>query len=667
MISTWLLILLALPLVYFLQSCWCLRRNIATAKATGLPYVVLPWSNLNLPWLILRPFIQPYLRFLPVQDKLWFKLLNVDWPWLEQYSIFQQLGCDSFILVSSAKNSFNTADAAVIDQITKRRTDFPKPVEVYGSLELYGKNVVSTEGNLWKHHRKTVSPPFNEKNNRLVWLESLRQAQGMLGGWMGDDSKAPSVVHTVATDCMRLSLHVISCAGFGVNLNWPGSEDDSPQKALNGSTPPMPEKTSEDPQFGPDHNMSYTEALHTLLHSMVWILVLPTFLLKTLPFKRTKTAYNAYIEWGKYLHEIFNNKKNAIISGQVQAKDDGMDLMGFLLRGANITPSTSSTSSQKTPTSSSKQQPPLSDTEIMGNAFLFLLAGHETAANSIHFSLVYLAMHPRSQRRLQASLDHIFGSRPISAWDYERDFTALFSSLTGAVLAEELRLVPPVPAIPKCVPSNSPPQPLLINDKEYHIQPATYINLISTAAHRNPKTWPAGKPRDDADGPPVHPTSNIDNDLEEFKPERWLRDTTASDASASSDPEHAFVHTEDAPSTSTGTSSSSAHHRPPRGAYVPFSEGFRACLGRRFAQVEVLAVLAVIFRTCSVELGVDAHASEEQVEGMGEAERRKVWGTVKAEVEALMREKMTMLFTMQLREGKVGLRVCRRGEERFPF
>lgn len=279
MISTWLLILLALPLVYFLQSCWCLRRNIATAKATGLPYVVLPWSNLNLPWLILRPFIQPYLRFLPVQDKLWFKLLNVDWPWLEQYSIFQQLGCDSFILVSSAKNSFNTADAAVIDQITKRRTDFPKPVEVYGSLELYGKNVVSTEGNLWKHHRKTVSPPFNEKNNRLVWLESLRQAQGMLGGWMGDDSKAPSVVHTVATDCMRLSLHVISCAGFGVNLNWPGSEDDSPQKALNGSTPPMPEKTSEDPQFGPDHNMSYTEALHTLLHSMVWILVLPTFLL----------------------------------------------------------------------------------------------------------------------------------------------------------------------------------------------------------------------------------------------------------------------------------------------------------------------------------------------------------------------------------------------------
>lgn len=78
-------------------------------------------------------------------------------------------------------------------------------------------------------------------------------------------------------------------------------------------------------------------------------------------------------------------------------------------------------------------------------------------------------------------------------------------------------------------------------------------------------------------------------------------------------------------------------------------------------------MLAVIFRTCSVELGVDAHASEEQVEGMGEAERRKVWGTVKAEVEALMREKMTMLFTMQLREGKVGLRVCRRGEERFPF
>ncbi|KAL8978295.1 MAG: hypothetical protein Q9177_006439, partial [Variospora cf. flavescens] len=629
MISIFAILLLALPLIYFLQSCWCLRQNIAAAKATGLPYVVLPWDSVNLPWLMIRPILLPYIQLLPIRDKLWFKLLSVDWPWNEQYTIFHRLGWDNFISVSPVKVYFNTADAAVIDQITNKRTEFPKPVEAYDAINLYGKNVVSTEGNLWKYHRKTVSPPFNEKNNRLVWLESLRQAQAMVSGWMGNESKASSTVHTVAADAMRLSLHVISCAGFGVNLNWPSSEGQSPQKAVSGSISPMPENTTKESQFGPDHNMSYTEALSTLLHSMVWILVLPMYLLKILPLKGPKTAYSAYIEWGKYLRELLHNKKNAITTGQDQAEGDGMDLMGFLLRAANVTPNTSSFPSEKTSTSSSKQQAPFSEADIMGNAFVFLLAGHETAANSIHFSLIYLAMNPRSQRRLQASLDRIFGSRPISAWDYERDFTALFSGFAGAVLAEELRLIPPVASIPKCVLRDGPPQPLLINEKQYHIPPATSINLISTAAHRNPHVWPAGKPREH-DGP-VHPTSNTDNDLEEFKPERWLRDTPSA-PSTSDDTEHAAP-PEDAPSTSTGTSSSSAHYRPPRGAYIPFSEGYRACMGRRFAQAEVLAVLAVIFRTCSVELNVDAYASEEEVARMGEEERRKVWGMAKRDVE----------------------------------
>lgn len=35
---------------------------------------------------------------------------------------------------------------------------------------------------------------------------------------------------------------------------------------------------------------------------------------------------------------------------------------------------------------------------------------------------------------------------------------------------------------------------------------------------------------------------------------------------------------------------------PARGTFLPFSDGFRACLGRRFAEVEIAAVIAVLFR-----------------------------------------------------------------------
>ncbi|KAI4189339.1 MAG: hypothetical protein LQ346_005138, partial [Caloplaca aetnensis] len=570
-----------------------------------------------------------------VEGMVW--LLFINWPWHDQYSIFQELGCDSFFTVSPKNNHLYTSDAAVIDQITRRRNDFPKPIEVYAGLDIYGKNVVSSEGNLWKHHRKTVSPPFNEKNNKLVWLESIWQAQAMVDGWIGGRTKPSTTVDTVAKDCMRLSLHVISCAGFGVKLDWP---DQARVESMNGSTSSTAEKASKASQFGPDHTMTYTEALQTLLHNMIWILVLPMFLISP------RTAYTSYVEWGKYLHELFTSKKADIASGAAQGgnSNEGMDLMGFLLKSSASSPSPKKSTSANTPS--------LTDTEITGNAFIFLLAGHETTANSIHFSMLYLALRPSSQRLLQASLDQIFATRAPSAWDYERDFPSLFSTFTGAVLAEQLRLIPPVPAIPKCVPAGSPPQPLIIAEKKYMVPPGTYIDLISTATHRNPHTWPAGKPTDPSH--PSHPGSNRDNDLEEFKPERWLRSPSSSSSQSAAD-EQQPQHTEDSPHTSTGTSSSSALHRPPRGAYIPFSEGYRACLGRRFAQAEILAVLAVIFKSYSVELCTDAYASESEVEAMPEAERRQVWGKAKRDVEERLRKDMGMMFTMQLR-GKEGVK-----------
>ncbi|KAL8724049.1 MAG: hypothetical protein Q9166_008158 [cf. Caloplaca sp. 2 TL-2023] len=651
MISIVVFTLLALPLSYLLNSLWCLRQNIVAAKSTGLAYVVLPWSNLNLPWLILRPFLLPYLNKLPIRDALFFKLLSIDWPWQQQYAVFEEIGSDNFLHVSPTRNYFNTADASVIDQITRRRNDFPKPIEVYGSLDLYGKNVVSTEGHLWKHHRKTVSPPFNEKNNRMVWIESLRQAQSMVSGWMGDQTESSATIHTVATDCMKLSLYVISCAGFGVNLNWPGAEDQGEQPLANGHVSSDVEQEPKAAEVSGDHKMSYVDALHSLLHNMIWILVFPMYLLKWLPFSGTKRSYTSYIEWGRHLRELLDNKKHDIATGKAQ---EGMDLVGFLLKGAGMTRESVKETSEK-----SQPKPLLSDTEIMGNAFVFLLAGHETAANSIHFSCIYLALHLSSQRRLQASLDRIFDSRPILEWDYERDFNALFGTMAGAVLAEELRLIPPVPTIPKCVPANSPPQSLTVDDKKHTIPPATYINLVSLAAHRNPKTWPAGPPSDP--GNPIHPTSNVDNDLEEFKPERWLRESTSTSGTTT----EKDMYTEDAPNTATGTNASHALHHPPRGAYIPFSEGYRACLGRRFAQVEVLAVLAVIFKHYSIELAVDKYASDEEVERMGKEERREVYGKAEKDVRELMREKMGMIFTMQIREGTVCVRIVKRGKERF--
>jgi cytochrome P450 len=52
-----------------------------------------------------------------------------------------------------------------------------------GILNIYGWNVVTTEGAEWRMHRKITSRPFSEKNNQLVHDESIRQTTQMMASW----------------------------------------------------------------------------------------------------------------------------------------------------------------------------------------------------------------------------------------------------------------------------------------------------------------------------------------------------------------------------------------------------------------------------------------------------------------------------------------------------
>jgi len=366
-----------------------------------------------------------------------------------------------------------------------------------------------------------------------------------------------------------------------------------------------------------------------------------------LPYKKTRKAHESFIEWGKYMKEMYAAKKAKVLAGE---EEEGMDLMGALVKGA--------TGSESVEKSQAVHKHTFTDDDVLGNAFVFVVAGHETTANSIHFSLLYLALDVKSQRRLQKDLDSNFHGRPVREWDYDRDLPHLFGGMAGAVLNEELRLMPPVIGIPKKV-SETSPQTLVVDGKKVHLQPGTGIYLVTTVVHRNPKYWPHGPPSDPAH--PIHPASNLDNDLEEFKPDRWLLDSASpattnpltgnnnGTSNGHADSRHQLDKADaDADDLGVNTAADTAAnlYHPPRGAYIPFSEGFRACLGRRFAQVEVLAVLAVIFSQYSVELAVDDFATDEEVRGMDAGVRREVWGKAAARARKLMSTGMGTVLTV---------------------
>lgn len=136
-----------------------------------------------------------------------------------------------------------------------------------------------------------------------------------------------------------------------------------------------------------------------------------------------------------------------------------------------------------------------------------------------------------------------------------------------------MRLYPPVVTVPKSTSEN--PYPLEYQGKEYILPPFTNINLNSSSLHYSEEYW----------GP----------DAAQFYPQRWdarnqesfLAKNTLTPGLAGPGLEYATV------------------HKPTRGAFIPFSDGFRACLGKKFAQVEFVVALAVLFRDYKVELADD--------------------------------------------------------------
>ncbi|KAL8778008.1 MAG: hypothetical protein Q9213_007606 [Squamulea squamosa] len=599
----------------------------------------------------------PIYRSLPSRwTDPWIRFLDPIWAYHELYAPFAKYG-DNFLAISPWGCYMANASPTVIHQIATRRTEWVKPIEHYSVVEHFGPNVLTTEGPTWRDHRRVSNASFNERSNAVVWKESIRQAAKMVKAWgrRHGNSGESMWIADVYPDAATTSLHIISRSGFGVKLLWPGEEqvDEEIEEGYE-------EFSSHEPKGS--HTMTFKDSMHTMLRDFVWMGVFSKSSLEKLPFKRTRKVWEGYTNLSTYLHELFEMKKAAIDTGL--AEKDALDLMVPL-----ITASANSPSDQNTP----KLPPTFGTPEVLGNSFIFLFAGHETTANSITFLLTFLALNLPSQRRLQQTLDTLLATLPPnpSDWPYPSAFNKLGNSYLGACINEQLRLLGSVTMIPKrCV----SPQTLVLKDGKVVKVPAnTFQHFCAPSVHRNPSVWP-------------HANSSLrcpekSNDLDDFVPERWIlseekyHQPSSSSVPSSDKPKHTMSEENDDLSShattldelSNGTLDlgSSTLFRPPPGAFIPFSDGPRACLGRRFAMVELVAVIATIMRDYSVELDTREWASEEGLKEMSEEEKGRVYGKAKERAWRILEKELGGLVTLQCIGRKVGVRVCRRGREVF--
>ncbi|KAL1760658.1 cytochrome P450 [Schizophyllum commune] len=185
----------------------------------------------------------------------------------------------------------------------------------------------------------------------------------------------------------------------------------------------------------------------------------------------------------------------------------------------------------------------MSNREILSNIFIFLEAGHETIAHTLCFAFALLALYPDKQEKVYEEIKAVsgeIGSVPQYADMHKYAYTL-------AVLYETLRMFPPVVTVPKVSAQDQVVTGKRLSDGskvEVPCPTGTSVHFTVVGLHNNPEYW---------DSP------------EEFRPERFLGDYN-------------------------------------KDAFVPFSAGARACLGRKFAETEGVAMMVSLISRYQFEV-----------------------------------------------------------------
>ncbi|XP_063697747.1 cytochrome P450 4c3-like isoform X2 [Culicoides brevitarsis] len=181
----------------------------------------------------------------------------------------------------------------------------------------------------------------------------------------------------------------------------------------------------------------------------------------------------------------------------------------------------------------------LSNMDILEETDNFMFAGHDTTTSAINFLLYNLAKHQDVQQKLYEEIVDVLGT--------DKDASYTVNDLSNfkyfeMVLKESLRLYTPVPIIGRYLREDVEINGV-VYPKDHNILLGLYM------MHRNPNVFP---------------------EPEKFIPERF--------------------------------SEQRSHEKKNAFSYVPFSGGYRNCIGQRFAQLEIKLVTARILQNFHLEL-----------------------------------------------------------------
>jgi len=384
--------------------------------------------------------------------------------------------------------------------LQKKQPVYDKNLEPLKRLRpVLGNGMVTADGASWQHQREVARPAFHGREVQAFGPVITDVITGLLERWRRAASEQR--VLDMHQEMMQVTLRVAGRALFGVDLK---DEAEASSDLL---------------------NVTMAAGLKRMNRLVAAPMFLPT------PNNRVLKAARRSLE--RLIDRIID---------QADGLDRGL-LLGRLLEDHGA----------REPAGRSRQ--------FYDEAITILLAGHETTANALSFSLHLLGRHSAIVEKLRAETRTVLGDRPAEIGD----LPAL--AYTRQVLDEAMRLYPPAWIIDRNA----------TEDDEidgYAIPKRSLILVSPYVIHRHPVFWP---------------------DSERFDPSRFAKDRPHAPACRG---EASKV----GPAMPDLRSFAPADRGiRPRHAYFPFGHGPRVCIGASFAQTEAVMVLASLINKFDVE------------------------------------------------------------------
>ena len=283
---------------------------------------------------------------------------------------------------------------------------------------LIGNGLFASEGDFWRRQRRMMQPAFHRRKIDLLAGEMVIAIQEMLDRW--DKFADRKIVIDMQPEMMGLTMEVVTRTLFTSSL--------------------LPDEIAE-------------------LGKQI------TFLLDVITERgqayfpigeKIPTAKNRRFDEGiatidKIIYRIIEERR--------QSQDMGSDLLSMMLEARDEDTGEG-----------------MDDKQLRDELVTMFLAGHETTAIALSWSIALISLHPTVRRNLQAEIDRVLTGRIPDASDYNK---LLF---TNAVVSEAMRLYPPLPITIRQAREDD-----LLDGYLIKAGSGVFINIYS--AHHNPDVW----------------------------------------------------------------------------------------------------------------------------------------------------------------------------------